>query len=398
MTTALTLETPARPHLSQFRQAMLSFYWFAINVQWSAVLIVLMPSQIKMAVGNDAKGSALGIALAIGAFLSMIVAPAFGALSDRIRLPGGRRKPWVIIGSIGNNLGLLGLAFLIRPDSSSLAWWILAFLVVELFSNIATAPYSALIPDVVPADQRGSASGWMGLMTMLGTFGGGLLGFMLNSIGGITGGYFVLIGIVFLGMLVTYFGVKEPEIYAVRKVEWKEFLRGMVDPFRTRDFMWVFLTRMLVTMGIYTVQEFLQYYMGDVIGAPYILAGVGQVADAAEQAVSFFLLPLLLGAILSSLVAGVLSDRHGRKLMVYLAGGADGDRGAGVCLLPFVHRGGVDGHRLWPGVRRVPERGLGAGLRRAALDGRLRQGHGRVARGHGAAAGDRHAHRRLPAG
>lgn len=82
MTSALALETPVRPHLSQFRQAMLSFYWFAINVQWSAVLIVLMPSQIKMAVGNDAKGSALGIALAIGAFLSMIVAPAFGALSD----------------------------------------------------------------------------------------------------------------------------------------------------------------------------------------------------------------------------------------------------------------------------------------------------------------------------
>ena len=331
MTTALTLETPARPHLSPFRQAMLSFYWFAINVQWSAVLIVLMPSQIKMAVGNDAKGSALGIALAIGAFLSMIVAPAFGALSDRIRLPGGRRKPWVIIGSIGNNLGLLGLAFLIRPDSSSLTWWILAFLVVELFSNIATAPYSALIPDVVPAEQRGSASGWMGLMTVLGMFAGGLLGFMLNSIGGITGGYFVLIVIVFLGMLVTYFGVREPQIYAVRKVDWKEFLRGMLDPFRTRDFTWVFLTRLLVTMGIYTIQEFLQYYMGDVVGAPFILAGVGKVADAAEQAASFFLLPLLLGAILSSLVAGVLSDRHGRKLMVYLAGGL-----MGVVALVFV--------------------------------------------------------------
>ncbi len=322
---SISAQIPVRTHLSTFRQALLSFYWFAINVQWSAVLIVLMPSQIKMAVGDSSKGSALGIALAIGAFLSMIVAPAFGGLSDRIKLPGGRRKPWVVIGTIGNNLGLLGLAFLIQPGQpANMTGWILAFLVVELFSNIASAPYSALIPDVVPSEQRGAASGWMGLMTVLGMFVGGLLGFLLNALGGIVGVYYILIAIMFVGMFVTYFGVQEPATYPVRPVKWDEFLRGMIDPFKTRDFTWVFLTRLLVTMGIYTIQEFLQYYMGDVVGAPFVLAGVGKVADAPEQAASFFLLPLLLGAILSTLVAGILSDRYGRKLMVYLAGGMMG--------------------------------------------------------------------------
>ncbi len=313
--------TDTRPPLSQVQQALLSFYWFAINVQWSAVLIVLMPSQIKSAVGGDAKGSALGIALAIGALLSMVVAPAFGALSDRIRLPGGRRKPWVVLGTIGNNLGLVGLAFLIRPgDPSSLTGWILAFLVVELFSNLATAPYSALIPDIVPSSQRGSASGWMGFMTVLGMFVGGVLGFLLDSLGGITGIYMILIVVVFIGMFVTFFGVKEPEVYAVRSVTVKEFVRGLYDPFKSSNFTWVFLTRLLVTMGFYTIQEFLQYYMGDVVGAPYVLPGLGQVADKPETAASFFLILLLVGAILSTLVAGVLSDKHGRKLMVYLAG------------------------------------------------------------------------------
>jgi MFS family permease len=310
-----------RPRLSQTRQALLAFYWLAFNVQWSAVLIVTMPSQIKSAVGNDSKGTALGLALGIGAFISMVAAPAFGALSDRIRLPFGRRKPWVVLGTLGNMVGLVGMAFLIQPGQpKSLVPWTLAFLVVELFSNLASAPYSAIIPDLVPAEQRGSASGWMGLMTILGLFIGGLMGFLIVPLGGITGIYFVLIGVMALGMLVTFFGVKEAQVYTTRTFKWGEFWRGLYDPFKHSDFTWVFLTRLLVTMGIYTVQEFLQYYMGDVIGAPFVLAGAGVVATEPEQAVSFFLMPLLFGAILSTLAAGVLSDRYGRKRLVYISG------------------------------------------------------------------------------
>jgi MFS family permease len=321
MESSLSSKPLVRPRLSTSRQALLSFFWLATNAQWAAILIVTMPSQIKSAVGSDVKGTALGLTLGLGALISMVAAPAFGALSDRIPLPGGRRKPWVVIGTIGNIIGLIGLAYLLQPGKpASLVGWTVAFLFVELFNNIATAPYSALIPDLVPAEQRGSASGWMGLMTVLGTFIGGLLGFFMVPLGGITGIYFLLMGIMLVGMLVTIFGVKEPAVQTIRPFKWNDFLRGLYHPFKHSDFTWVFLTRLLVTMGIYTVQEFLQYYMGDVIGAPFILAFVGKVADAPEQAVSAFLLPLLLGSIVSTLVAGVLSDRHGRKIMVYLSG------------------------------------------------------------------------------
>ena len=108
-------------------------------------------------------------------------------------------------------------------------------------------------------------------------------------------------------------------------------MRGLYDPFKHSDFTWVFLTRLLVTMGIYTVQEFIQYYLGDVIGSPYILVGLGKVADTAETATSFFLPMVLLGAIITTLVAGVLSDKYGRKLMVYLSGAL-----MGVVCLVFV--------------------------------------------------------------
>jgi MFS family permease len=322
MSVAAAIAVPKK--MSTFEQALLSFYWFATNAHWTAIMMVLMPSQVKSAVGGDIKGSMLGLALGAGAFMSMIIAPAFGALSDRIKLPGGRRKPWMIIGTAGNVIGLFGLAYFIQPgNADSLGTWTIAFLWVELFNNIATAPYSALIPDMVPADQRGSASGWMGLMTVLGMFFGGVTGFLISSMG-IVGVYYLLMGIMVLGLVVTLVGVREQPVYQVRSFHWREFWHGLYDPFKYSNFTWVFLTRLLVTMGVYTVQEFLQYYMGDVVGAPFILVGVGEIAKTPEEAVSFFILPLLLGAILCSLVAGVLSDRYGRKLMVYISGGLQG--------------------------------------------------------------------------
>ncbi len=323
-------ESFEHPRLSTFRQILLSFFWFSTNVMWSSILIITMPGQIKEAVGDTTKASTLGLALGAGAFISMVAAPIFGGLSDRIRLPGGRRKPWIMIGAVGNAIGLVGLAYLIQPGHpESVVGWTVAFLFVELFNNVATGPYSALIPDLISPDQRGRASGWLGLMVVLGTFAGGLMGFLISSIG-FAGIYFILIIVILLGAVVTQLGVKEyDKPRTVPPFKPGSFMRGLVDPFKHSDFTWVFLTRLLVTMGIFTVQEFIQYYLGDVIGSPYILTGFGKVADTAETATSFFLPMLLVGAIITTLLAGVLSDKYGRKLMVYLSGALMGS----VCLV-----------------------------------------------------------------
>jgi MFS family permease len=316
-----------RPRLSAARQAALSLYWFATNAHWTAILITLLPLQAELIGGAEFKGTTLGQILAIGAFVSMVVAPLFGAWSDRVRTRWGRRKPFVVAGTIGNVLGLLALAF-IPSVPSALLPYIMAFMWIELFNNLATAPYSGMIPDMVSPAQRGSASGWLGLMLMLGNFVGGLLGLALGVIGGIPGAYVLLAVIMVVGMLGTVLTVREPEPSEVPPFHWGTFVRGLFEPFRSRDFAWVFWTRFLVTLGTFTVQSFLLFYMKDVIAGgadrfDYTFFGVKLAGDAAG-ATSFFVLPLLLGAILSSLLAGVLSDRYGRKLMVYISGGLQG--------------------------------------------------------------------------
>ncbi len=315
------------PRLSAWRQATLSLYWFATQAQWTAILMILLPKQAVLIGGTAHKGTTLGMILLLGALVSMVVAPFFGAWSDRVRTRWGRRKPFIVVGTLGNVLGLLLFAA-IPAAPSTLIPYILAFVWLELCNNLATAPYSALIPDVVPAAQRGSASGWMGLMMMLGNFAGGACGLALGAVGGFSGVYLLLAGVMLLGMLGTVLCVRESDPPATPPFDLRAFGRGLIAPFAAADFRWVFLTRFLVMLGVFTVQEFLQYYLHDVIaggrGIFNFQAFGYTLARNAEGATTFFVLMLLIGAIVSTWFAGSLSDRYGRKRMVYLSGALQG--------------------------------------------------------------------------
>src|SRR5581483_2541784 len=310
-----------RPRLSTFSQAMLSLFWFGSSVHWTVILITTLPAQANLIGGDAVKGSTLGVVLLIGAFVSMVVAPFFGALSDRLLTRFGRRRPWIVLGTLMNIVGLGGLAFFPRAnDLSSLPLYIFAFMWVEFWNNVATAPYSALIPDVVPSEQRGGASGWYGLMNIFGTFVGALAPFLFTSGGvtNLTALYYFVAAVLFVAMLGTVVFVREPPV-TVKPPPFQTgaFVRGLVAPFQDHDFRWVFWTRFLMVMGTYTIQEFLQFYMGDVV-KDFRLFGA-ELATNAATAASVFILMLLVGALPSSITAGYLSDRLGRKLMVYIS-------------------------------------------------------------------------------
>ena len=81
-------------------------------------------------------------------------------------------------------------------------------------------------------------------------------------------------------------------------------------PRRDPDFAWVVGTRLLMMLGINTVQAFLQYYFHDILGS-----------QNQEQQTSNFVIAVTLAGALSTFFGGWLSTRYGRKRMVYLSGG-----------------------------------------------------------------------------
>lgn len=82
------------------------------------------------------------------------------------------------------------------------------------------------------------------------------------------------------------------------------------NPRRDPDFAWVLLTRLVMMLGIYTIQTYLLYYMRDAVG----------VKDPEQQTTNFVII-VSLTSVVSALAAGWLSDRFGRKRMVYFSGG-----------------------------------------------------------------------------
>src|SRR5581483_7421696 len=159
----------SQPKLRWLQIVAISIFYFSLNFQLSALLTIIVPSQVFKMVGDLQKGEALAFVLIPGAFVALFSNPLFGLLSDRTRgklAIWGRRRPYILIGTLINIGGLIWMAM-----APNIFWLAFAYLLVQFSSNAAQAPFHALLPDIVPAEQRGLASGVMGLLQIGGAIG-----------------------------------------------------------------------------------------------------------------------------------------------------------------------------------------------------------------------------------
>lgn len=98
----------------------------------------------------------ISIPISLGGILACTLPPVVGYLSDRTHTRFGRRRPYIFVGAVCLSLNMVGL-----PHMTSLAGVIGMSTVLSLFAYTAETPYTTLLPDITPPDQRGSASGIM---------------------------------------------------------------------------------------------------------------------------------------------------------------------------------------------------------------------------------------------
>lgn len=285
----------------------LSAYWFATSFKWFLVLLVLLPARVAELVSPDEKATKLGLLFAVGAVMAFIGPPVFGYISDRFPTRWGKRLPYLGIGALLTAVGLVWMAY--APGY----WWLfLSYIILQFADDLATGPYSALIPDLVSPEKRGVASGWMGSLQMAAQIAAGLVAVILADLRLL---FLVTAAINLLAAAWTLIFIREPRQVSARS---ESFLASMAAPWSNPDFRWVWGTRFLVMLGQYVVQTYLQYYLEDVVRIFTLFGRV--VASKAFQAVALLALVISLGASLSAVPAGRWSERVGRKLPIYLSG------------------------------------------------------------------------------
>lgn len=301
MVTAASAAPPPSRRLSLSEQIFLSLHWFGLNFHWGALLAVAIPAEVLKFVPEADKGRALATVFAGGALIALIVLPLVGALSDRSLSPLGRRRPFVLAGAVLNVFALLALGY-----APTFGLFVAAYWLVQFANNLGGSAYGGLIPDLVPAEQRGLASGLMGLMTMLGTISAAVVAGILMQRGLALPLYLTIGGVLLVTMSLTVWKVREQPLRERPPFRWHAFISQFrVDTRAHPDFAWLIVSRFLAMMGFYTILSFLQFFLKDFLRIPEFTEATGTLTAT-----------VVIGALGSALVAGWLSDRVGRRWIV----------------------------------------------------------------------------------
>jgi len=267
--------------------------WLAIY----APIQVVLPEQVKSLHPAD-KAVLLSVVMAAGAIASLIANPVIGALSDRTTSRRGRRHPWTLAGAL---VGAAGLAVLAAaPDIPVM---VLGWCIAQIGLGGMLATLTSALPDRVPARQRGTLGGLIGISQMLGTVLGALIVTVLVT--GLSAGYLTCGLLVVAGALAFTWRTADEPLPAEFKpqVPVSKMLRRLwVSPREHPDFGWAWLTHFMVNLGNDLGTLYLLYFLTDAVHRhdPQI----GLLTLMALYAVALAI---------AGGVCGTASDRSGRR-------------------------------------------------------------------------------------
>ena len=364
----------------------INIYWLGLNVSSGVITPVLLPYLVALFVPPEQKNTYLATVRVVGLAVAMLVQPMAGMLSDRSTLRWGRRRPYIFAGTIFDLLFLLiigasplflgsaldGFFHSTFGFNTAYAVLLAGIILLQISSNVAQGAVQGLIPDLVPEDQRGQASGVKAVMELVPVFLVVFIGPLVDA-GRIWLTVGIIMGSLFLTMLITllfvhekplrekptdpigepllrlvalavlFVAVTQGAVWLVRSggtalagrgatvglqvaVVGLAGLIGMAGSIilgvyfgawvgigqearQQTSFIWWVINRLLFLAAVGSVQGFAQYFLADVLHIP----NAATMTTVLLAVVAVFLIAF-------ALIGGRLSDRIGRKRLVALSG------------------------------------------------------------------------------
>jgi MFS family permease len=292
------------------RFLLISLFWMPISLFWGAMLGQILPVSAEAFAGSEKSGTFLAVITVAGAVCGLIVQFVIGPISDRCTSRYGRRRPFIVAGTL-----LAIVAMVVFAYADSFIGLVLSFVAIQFFLNVANGPYQALIPDLVPANHQGAASGVMGVMSLVGDAGGPLLaGLMLRhaltydaKAHAIQNVIWIVAALLVVCMVVTALAVPDYPAKIQTDAAGDARERYRLNVRQNPHFYGLLVSRSFYNLGFYTATGFLFYYV------EYSL----RAGAHASEAVTNIQMLAIGGAILGTLTAGYISDRISKKTLIY---------------------------------------------------------------------------------
>jgi PAT family beta-lactamase induction signal transducer AmpG len=255
---------------------------------------------------------------AIGAFVGSLYLPwafkwAFGPIVDTITSTRfGRRRTWIV----GAQFAMTAMLLVAMPIdfTHSLELFTAVIFVHNVFSAMQDVAIDALAVQVLPANERGAANGFMFAGQGIGQVIGGPLLLLTMSLVSLSGAFIVASGLIMLILIFVSWRIREPP--------------DLDPPWRIRDRQTTALSRVSTEIRAF-VRAAGRPFIGKraaVLGVPFALLPLGAYAislslgsnlrvEIGMSDATIGTLGLFGGALNAAgcIVGGWLSDRHGRR-------------------------------------------------------------------------------------
>lgn len=289
------------------------YIWLMVLAQFGVFVAFITPIAISLAIRVNELAPEnqeyLGFITGAGALAVMISGPFLGVASDRTRTRLGRRRPFMIVGTL---LGVIALVVMaLAPSVLLLGFgWILA----QLGWGQVLANLQISTADRLPESQRGKVAGLTGFATQVAPVFGVVIA------GGLAADALLLflvpgtVGVIFVALFV--FLVHEDDsrgnVFADRITLRSLLGKYLYNPRQFPDFSWNWLGRFLFYFGLTLNTTFTAFFFASRLGIE-----VTEVAGIIAALGGAGVLATTLGAI----GGGFLSDKlRRRKLFVVLSG------------------------------------------------------------------------------
>jgi MFS family permease len=341
----------------------------------SQTMGLITPLLVQQFVGETQKATYYGTFRLFTLMVALLAQALLGLFSDRSTSPWGRRRPYIMVGTVVTAILTILIGFTAGMEGMTGFWILFAIgLVQPVFSNMSQAAAQAIIPDLVPDEQRGSFSGIkaffeipLPLILVAFTIG------RLVAKGNLWAGIFIAVSVLVLVMLVTMLVPEKALKTSPGPMDWRPLVRllimtvlftiiilgmgqgvklvslllkdvtaastlfivmglfglaGMLvavvlgvwisvgvslggSARQNPSFTWWVVNRLAFLVGVVNLSTFAIYFLQ---------ARLGYVREAAAAPASKLILFVGIFILVSTLTTGWLTDRFGVKRMVAIAG------------------------------------------------------------------------------